>query len=350
MSNLYLDPQSGKEVVTNSSLKVFRQCPQLYRYKYIERLKIHAVGRPLKFGSWMHELLEWHHSGDDWTIKHHELTMQFNRLMDEEKEYYGDLPHDCAALMRSYIWYYRDDPWKVIKTEFTIEFELPNGVIYRGRVDALAETQFGLHIVDHKNHARLPDLGDQLLDSQSAMYLWTMLKKKYDVEGFIWNYLVTQAPAKPKALKDGSRLSKKLGSTDYLTFRDEVRRLVSTGELARITPEMKEYAAKLKLVRYQPGEPQVSPFFRRDVLRKGSGMLGQVARENYHTIARLKAYPFHRPEIVERATSYSCKWCGYRDLCTIELMGGNSQYLRKNKYQVGDPMDYYKDTKESTDA
>lgn len=344
MSNLYTDPNLGAEVVTHSSLKVFRRCPKQYDYKYLQRLKPVTVGVPLKRGVWMHELLEVHHQGLDWRDRHRELCRKYDELLDDEKDHYGDLPNELAALMRSYVWYYKDDPWTVVETEFTIETELPNGVVYRGRVDALVENQFGLWVADHKTHRTLPDLTFRLLDAQSALYLWALLRKKFGVRGFVWNYLRTTPPSKPRVVKAGDRLYKNLGDTDYLTYGSEIKRLLASGELLKATPEIKAKLAQLKEERYRPGEIQTSPFFRRDYLEKQNDLLRRVAQENYTTVRRIMQYDFSKPDAIERVVDRSCSYmCAYKDLCAVELLGGNPNHLRRSAFRVGDPMDYYQD-------
>lgn len=352
MSNLYVDPAIGKEVVTHSSLKVFRRCPKQYDYKYIQRLAPKRLSKPLERGTWMHALLEEHHSGRDWKAEHERRSAKFNELFDEEKDFYGDLPTELALLMESYLWYYEDDPVTCIATEYTIECELPNGVVYRGRVDALMEDQFGLWIWDHKTHKKLPDLTFRLLDGQSALYLWAALKKEMGITGFKWNYIRTVPPAQPKALKDGTRLSKVMGETDYLTFRKGVERLMRAGELQRRPDDLDQIKGKiqyLKKQKYRPGEIQTSPFFRRESLDKDEAMLSRVALENYHTVQRMQRYPFAREEAVERVVDRSCAFtCSFTDLCTVELMGGNPRAVRINGFTEKDPMYYYHDEAEGT--
>lgn len=341
MPALYVD--NGKPVVTHSMLKTFRRCPKQADYKYHQRLKPRLLGKPLKRGTWIHHLLEEYHSGRDWRAMHQKLSAKYAELFDEEKDFYGDLPTECRQLMEAYIWHYKDDPWTVHKTEFTVETEFPDGTLYRGKVDALVENQFGLWLVDHKSHAKLPDSTFRLLDAQSALYLWACRRNGIPVQGFIWNYLKTKAPSEPSLLKDGSRLSKKLGDTDYLTFVRALKRLKEE-QGYRITRADVEYSNMLKGRRYKPGEPQTSPFFRRDVMEKDDDMLKRVASENYHTTRRMAEYPFHQERVVERVSSRSCQFdCSYTDLCSVELMGGNSNHLRRNAFRVGDPQDYYQD-------
>lgn len=339
---------SGQLISTHSMLKTFRRCPKQAEYKYVHRLKPRLLGKPLRRGSWLHILLEEFHQGRDWMAAHQKLSAQFNNLFDEEKDYYGDLPNECLKIMLSYIWHYKFDPWKVIETEFTVETEFPDGTLYRGRVDMLIENSFGLWVVDHKSHKTLPDHNFRLLDAQSALYLWACLRNKIPVEGFIWNYLRTKPPTVPKlAYAGGSnqRLSKVNIETDYPTYVAELKRL-KREEGLRITAEYTAKAAALKSMRYRHGEPQLSPFFRRDVLEKQLGMLRRVALENYHTSQRMHTYNFDNRDAVERVVDRGCGFsCSYTDLCTTELMGGNTRPLIKQNYTVGDPMDYYNDDK-----
>jgi hypothetical protein len=74
-------------------------------------------------------------------------------------------------------------------------------------------------------------------------------------------------------------------------------------------------------------------------------MLKRVASEAYHTTKRMAAYNFKQRDAVERSVdSRGCRWmCSYTDLCTVELLGGNTRPLLRSGYQVGDPQDYYQD-------
>ena len=339
---LYFDEEVGKRISTHSMLKTFRRCPKQADYKYNQRLKPRVVAKPLKRGVWMHYLLEEYHSGRDWRAKHRELCAQYAKLFDEEKDFYGDLPTECQQLMEGYVWHYKDDPWKVLETEFTVETEFPDGTLYRGRVDALVENSLGLWLVDHKTHAKLPGLGFRLLDAQSALYLWACRRNRIPVQGFIWNYLRTKAPSVPRLIKSGTRLSKTLGDTTYPIFVKELKRLREE-EGYRITRADVERANALKQVRYAHGEPQLSPFYRRDVLEKDDDMLKAVATENYRTSKRMHSYDFNSPG-VERSSGRNCEFdCSYTQLCEVELMGGNSNFIRKQLFRVGDPQDYYQD-------
>lgn len=336
---LYCDPDTGQLISTHSMIKTMRQCPRQAYYKYVLRLKPKKLGRPLRFGTWMHTLLETYYKGLDWEAKHEELTKKFGKLLDEEQDMVGDLPRDCLRTFKSYLWHYADDPWKVHDVEFTLEVELPDGSVYRCKLDLLVEDQYGLWIVDHKNHKTFPKIGFRMLDAQSALYIWAALKNKIPVEGHIWNYIRSKPPTMPELIKSGARISRP-GKVD--TDWPTLARFIKANGL-----DPQDYAAwlnRLKAQRYVHGEIQDSPFFRRDILEKSSKMLKMVATEAFATHLRMHQYRWDRVDAIERNPGNNCQFmCSYLDLCTSELFGGNGSLIQRQLYTVGDPMDYYQD-------
>lgn len=335
---VYVD-DTGKGITTHSMMKTFRRCPKQFEYKYIQRLKPKIYGRPLRFGTWMHALMEAHYKGEDVEAVHRHYTNQFSKMFDEEKDAVGDLPRDVWRTWQSYLWHYKNDPWIVHEVEFTLEVELPDGNLYRCRLDMLIENQYGLWIVDHKNHKSLPRLDFQILDAQSALYIWAALKNKIPVQGHIWNYLVSKPPHQPELLQSGARFKKPgLQSTDYPTL---VRAIKKHGIDPAIYTDL---LALLKSRQYIPGQMQSSANFRRDTLEKTPALLKRVANEGYATHVRMNAYRWDKVNSVERVPDRSCGYmCSYTDLCTMELFGGDTRQLRKQNFQEADPMDYYQD-------
>lgn len=344
LRGLYYDEDTGRRISTHSMLKTFRRCPKQAEFKYVHRLKPKVLGTPLKRGTWIHTLLEYYHSGRDWREQHQRLCTQFNQLFDEEKDYYGDLPTEILALMEAYVWHYKADPWIVHETEFQVEAELPDGSLYRGKVDALVENPFGLWVVDHKSHRTLPDLQFRLLDAQSALYLWACRQSGIPVLGFIWNYIRWKAPSVPAIIKDGSRLSKVTSDTDFPTYVRALQQYKEEYPNFKILPEHRARAKALKDQRYEFGKPQTSPFFARHVLEKNDAMLERVVKENTRTSQRMHTYDFSDSDQVERVVDRGCSFsCSYTALCTAELMGGNTRPLIRAGFVTGDPNDYYQD-------
>jgi len=338
-TGLYIDPETGKIISTHSMLKTFRRCPKQAEYKYVERLQPKVLGRPLRLGTWMHKLQEVHGKGGDWREAHVDLSKKFNKLFDEEKEEIGDLPQQCMNLMLSYLWHYKNDNWKVLDSEFVLEVELPDGAIFRCKIDWLIEDQYGLWIVDHKWHKVLPDINFRLLDSQSADYVWAAIKNKIPVQGHIWNYGRSKVPTVPVITKTGLIGRWAQLDTDYPTMVRFFKEHFNGKVPERYKPKMRY----LRDMQYRFGEAQHSNYFRRSILERTPAMINRVAREAYHTHTNMHNYDWN-PEMVERHPDRSCSFmCSYTDLCTAELMTGHRPVNWRQRYKVGDPMYYYTD-------
>lgn len=331
-------------------VKTFRACPKQADYKYAQRLKPKRGGAALKRGVWMHELLEIHHSPDrfdyGWREKHDQLSSKFNELFDEEREYYGDLPTIIRKMMEAYEWHYKRDDWIVHETEVTLEAEMPDGRLGRGKVDAIIETHDGLYIGDHKTHGRLPSLTFRLGDAQKAFYIWLALKMGIPVKGFIWNYVKWKLPSVPELVYKNTsnpRLGKRQGETDYPTYTAALKQYKQENPNFKIVQEYVDRQRHLKSVRYDPENPVLtSPFFERRSLPADLDMVKQIMREFLHTSERMNEYDFSSDR-VERTPGKQCDWCDFRELCQAELMGGDTKLIRRNMYTVGDPQDYYHD-------
>lgn len=346
---LYIDPDTGQAIATHSMIKTFRRCPKQTEYKYAERLKPRVLGRPLRLGTWMHELLDYRTKGGDWRERHEQMRQEiWMKLFEEERSDIGDLPGDAERLMRSYLWHYKNDNWVYVDSEFTLEVELPDGTIYRCKIDNLVEDEFGLWIVDHKWHKRLPDHRYRVMDSQSGLYIWAALQNGIPVQGHMWNYGLSKPAAYPEPLKSTGLPSRwDRCDTDYPTMVQWLKDHGFTNKKGKvIVPErMKPKMRYLRSLQYQFGVPNQSTHFQRVILEKSPAMLKRVAQEAHHTVVRMHEYPFDRPEIVERVPDRSCGFmCSYADLCSNELFLGRTDVaLRRTRYKQGDPMEYYQD-------
>ena len=357
--SLYVD--GDNEITTHSMLKTFDRCPKQADYKYNQRLKkrmLTAREKPLKRGTWIHKLLEVHYAGGDWKSAHKRLCAQYGQLFDEEREALGDLPTEMAALMRSYLWHYgadKSDPyhgWTIHETEFTLECPWPDGSgIYRMRGDMLVEDDYGLWLVDHKSHVRLPDTTFRLLDKASALYIWCCHQNNIPIAGFIWNYIRAKAPTVPALVdqKRTPRLSRSAIDTDYPTA---VRAIKSYGIDHK--PYL-DWLRALKAQRWQHGAVQSSPFFRRDTLTKDDAMIERVLKAAMRTRTRMHTYDFTDPDAVERVVDRSCTFmCSHTDLCTVELFGGvgavQARNIRRQQYTIADPLEYYNDEKDTQEV
>lgn len=331
-------------IITNSLVKTFRSCPRMALYKHQDLLAPKYMrSKPLKRGTWFHELLEAKYKGESVTEVHKQNIVKFGKLMDEEKEALGDLPREMADLYRAYNWHYRSDTsWKVHETELKLEVELPNGMQGQGKADMLVEDDYGLWAVDHKTHKRLPGHEYRILDTQSPFYIWMFRQCGIPVRGFIWNYIVPTSP-KPLKFTQGKekRLYKRQGHTDYPTALKSAQDAGMTDN-----DEVRALLDKLQAERYDYHSVQTSPVFRRDVFEKSDEMIERTIGEFCHTAERYADYPWEDRDRVERNVSRNCDWCSYRSLCSAELVGLDVEGIVRREYTAGDPLAYYNNDEE----
>lgn len=260
--------------VSFSELKTWRTCRQLYHYKYRENLEPRLKSPALKRGSWIHSLLEAYYKGEDWRKVHQELVEQFNELLEEEKDYYGDLPGECEYLMTLYEQTYQNDKPILVEHEFK-EFPISpsSKVLLRGRIDLVIEDpQRGVWLVEHKTASRIPNEDERLVNPQVALYIPVVERiLGTKVQGVLWNYIRTKIPKRKEA---------KLLERRYLPANEKI--------ISQLLQEVRVAAIEAK-------------------------KLTNVYRSLHPLV---------------------CRTCGYKSLCMAELMGLDANFVRRAEYQV----------------
>lgn len=350
---LYLADDGVTPVTTQGMIKTFRSCPREALYKFHLRLQPRRLSQPLTRGKWMHALLQAYYEGRNWKDEHRIWVSRFNKIFDEEKERLGDLPRECSRLMYGYLWHYGNSAfseyqWTVHEVELVVEAYLPNGHLFRGRLDLLVEDDFGLWVVDHKTHKRLPDWDSRMLDEQSPLYIWACHQMGIPVRGFIWNYICTAGIDEPKLLVNHTRFHKRDGDADYPTYVKAIRAAKEEYPDVFLRNEadkeiVRAELTRLKAQRWEPGAIPTSPHFRRDTIEKDTGLINRVLAGAVRTSNRMHEYDFSDVDAVERNVNTCQKafLCSYQSLSLGDLINGDSSMTAKREYMVGDPLAYY---------
>lgn len=269
------------QTVSWSEVKTFQRCPKQHEYKYVERLVPKQRQRPLFLGNWIHAALQTHYVEGDWRKGHQLYVDEWNKLFEEEKEALRKrgrgmsppFPEIVERIMKSYLWYYRDEGWTVKAVEQ--EFEVPtplvvNGVRQhlKGIIDLVVEDPNGqLWVVDHKTASTIPEpTSFHAMDPQLMLYPWAAKQAwGWDVAGIYYNYIKSKPPGIPQLNKDGSLSRRKL-VTDYPTL---ARFLKQNGyDLADFADQLRplrKHSPLLRRYRY-PREAQVTKEVLLDVL------------------------------------------------------------------------------------
>lgn len=312
-------------VITNSQIKAYQRCKRQYSYKFIHQLTPKYSALPLKRGSWLHELLEAKYDGRGWEARHEELTAEFNRLFDEEKETYGDLPRICANIMRSYDYHWReeDSGLTVIATEELVEVPLPHGHTMQFKFDAIMEDEYGRWLTEHKSHKTLPRADYRFLDMQTAKYVWGLneVGTYGEITGVLWNYIRTKEPTRPKLTKTG-RLSLARIDTDVLTYYNALK------DYDLDPHDFRDVLSRLK---------KHQTFFRRERMPKPKKVVETLVKETV-----LVADEIERGVRPIRTIERGCEFtCSFKDVCIVQLYGGDAKDVIRNKYRRATKDDYY---------
>lgn len=311
--------------VSNSKIKTWQRCPKRYEYKYIWGLEPRTKTLQLERGSWMHELLEEHYGGGDWEDLHKQRTMEFYELLEELRVELGDLPRECARIMRSYLRYWREEDaqFTVVDTEMDEIVTLPNGLEFRVIIDIVVEDRRTglLWPWDHKTRKNFESSDGMLLDPQLTNYYTALQIMGYKpLGGVCYNELRTKPPAIPSLLKSGALSKRKNIDTDVYTYMRAIKK-------HGLDPN--DYADILRHI--AKNEPE--RFFRRVKLPKDPPMLKTMQHELIIS-AREMATAESRGEFRRTFQPRNCKWdCDFKSLCIAELHGSDVKSLIKHGFR-----------------
>lgn len=317
-----------------SKVSRIRRCKHaLYYSDMLDLERVAQSIAPAK-GSLIHACLQNHYSGKDWTKPIETLKIEFDKLFDEEREEWGDLPKELYRIVRGYLLSYKDADSRIKTLATEVHFEIPlNDHIYEGYIDWIYEDDRGVWVVDHKCVKTLPSEQDLYMDLQTLMYyeacrtdpnLVKLLKGK-KLAGVVFNHIRTKSPREPQLLKSGG-LSKAAIDTDVATYFETVKK-------NGLNP--KDYEDMLEKLRN-------NVFFRRTKIPVSEATISILKNE---IIASLDEYDRYKKLFNNRGES--CKWmfprtllkqrcswdCEFSQLCFSELAGMNIQGIIDEKFQ-----------------
>lgn len=303
-------------IINQSGIKTWRRCPQAFYYKEVECIEPRRKSLPLERGSWLHRLLEAYYKGKDWRKVHSKLTQEYDKLMEEEKEYYGDLPSETARIMEGYIKKYgklKEEPLAVELDFSSTPVQLAPGVFLKGKIDLILRNEKGTWIVEHKTHKKFPGEEERFINLQTAVYIVAAEALGYKIDGTLWDYIRTKPPTRPRILVRGG-VSRANIDTDYDTYLEVLK---EAGE------DPRQYQEELERAKQ-------NSFYERRYIPKSQRVIDAMVREFVITareIEKLKMFPYRNLD------KFNCRNCGYRSLCRAELLGLDAQFIRRSEYQ-----------------
>lgn len=303
-----------QEYYSQSKVKCWRRCPKSFDYKYNQSLQRRAAPVALLRGTTIHAMLEAQIKGTDWKIPLEEYRKTFSSLWGEEAEGYPT-PEELESMFLRYNKHWANDGLDYGgRAEIEIQAEF-GGLKFKGIIDALPDDSQGRRwLDDHKTHKVLPDEHARFSDIQTVLYYWAMLENSESVDGILWDYIRTKPPAIPETLVKGGLSKRKNIDTDADTYLAEIRRLGLREE---------DYSDILALV-------AKNTFFKRVYLPNPSqGLISEVVRDFFDTCQEIEfASKF------PRNMTKDCKSCTYYSICSAEVRGLDSSFIRKQMFTI----------------
>ena len=153
----------------NTSLSEYVKCPRAHHFSYQKGYVPLLPSPALIAGEAVHQALEhFYEKGADDALKFF-------------KGYYTN-PCGCATrtekkiteLLDGYFLIHQTEPFKILDQEIRFSLPLTSNLTYTGRIDLLAEDEFGFFGCDHKTSFYAPKAKEFSLSPQFLGYLWAL--------------------------------------------------------------------------------------------------------------------------------------------------------------------------------
>lgn len=320
-----------------SKVARWRRCKHACWYSDVLNLKPIVTSIAPQKGTILHECLRNHYTNKDWTDPIKNLKIDLDKVFDEEREEWANLPSDLYRIMKGYINAYRtiDTGSVVLATEYKVEYKLNERHTYLGYIDMIIMgSDKRVWIVDHKTVKVLPEERDLYMDLQLLMYYDAVMNDKEMMKkikslggtlaGVMFNHIKTKAPREPAVLKSGG-LSKAAIDTDVATYFETVRKY-------GLDPQ--DYEDMIEKL-------QKNTYYKRMKLPVNMKTLEIIKSEVIATLNdyedSLKAVEdgkMNKLDFVRNTLKQRCSWdCSYQKLCYGELAGMNIQNILESEYE-----------------
>lgn len=299
---------------SQSKVKTWRRCRKAFDYRYNQGLNRRTSPVALMRGVTLHGMLEAAIKGEDPFESLKEYEEQYKKLWDDERESYPE-PQELKSMFHRYQAHWANDGLDYggrAEIEITAEHR---GIKFKGIIDALPDDAQGRRwLCDHKTHKVLPDEHTRFSDIQTVLYYWAMRENAEKVDGILWDYIRTKPPAIPEQLKSGGLSKRKNMDTDADTYLAEIHRLgLDEADYADILAQVSK-----------------NTFFRRIYLpTPNEELINSVVTDFFDSCEEILEAKHYA-----RNMTRDCKSCSYYQVCSAEVRGLDSSFIRKQLFTV----------------
>lgn len=311
--------------VSQSKIKCWRQCRFNYHMKYIRRLRKKKVKRPFMFGRIVHEMIETHANGDDPFAHLDQIDLTSGKMFRREREMYGDILADIRVLMEEYFAYW-DEQGEVQycrrdkrSAEHPFEIEVDSGIIFKGKIDAVARSKRLRWLMEHKTFTRIPSEDDRWRSIQSAVYIRAVdIMGWWILDGTLWDYVRSKPPSVPAMLKDNKGISR---SSRLDTLPSRLKAFITSQGFKE-----KDYKELIKAAEANRANYFLRIYspLKKDVVDNTWEDFLDTAREiaEIGETSKVKNVGFH------------CKMCDFEPVCRAEAQGSDVDFIINREYTV----------------
>jgi len=265
-------------------------------------------------GTVLHAMMEANILGKDPMVPLGAYSEAYSKLWAEEAEQYP-APEELVSIIHRYNRHWTNDGLTYgDRAELEVMTEY-RGLKFKGIIDAMPDdTQGRRWLCDHKTHKTLPDENARFADIQTVLYYWAARDTGLKVDGILWDYLRTKPPAIPEQLKAGGLTKRANIDTDRATYLGRINEL-------GLNPQ--DYADILAKI-------DKNVFFQRVYLPKpAEELIINVVEEFFDT-----AHEIENSTSKARNLTFNCSTCTYYPICSAEVRGLDSSYIRKQLYML----------------
>ena len=347
-----------------SKMDTYKECPQKYKYYYLDGLEYKYKKRSLYVGSHIHKLIELFYAqrnpeiikarkeayetfmnteyvcanpsidvhakadellGDTYTWRDYLRTYikhEYEELTDEDQAEVGlNYIEDLAKIMAQYEYYYSNDKLQILDLEHNKK--CPLGAYNNKNVtltyicDGIVRLPNGKdYILEHKSYKTDPLTFEQTwLNTQTAIYVSALRNEGNNVEGVLWDNIKSTAPKKPNILKSGA-YGKQDSNVTLFSFIDYDTIMMGPDAVVQAIASLPKEVVDLGV------QENYNNFLSRHITIFNEQAVDSILADTQAVLEEITGTPR-----IFRNMGWTCNGCAFKELCQAEMLGQDTSTI-----------------------